>query len=167
MDIYSEKRVQLGTFVLVAIAIISDYAIMLVTDIIRALDYHSFRIELAAQKEFVLPAITSRAADDGWAFAFATALISLAAILRLRHSPDHIVRILTLGFCLQGLVVWAAMFCFCYFGFLGAPTLNQEPSFSYAAFFRFGSGAFPATLLALLVPLITAQFFYGDKRRWR
>jgi hypothetical protein len=100
-----------------------------------------------------MPPITQFAARFYWAFALAVVLICVVVVTLLRQSPTRLLQLLAIGLSAQALVVWFAMFCYCYLGLTGSMSLPfHDARFEFAQFFQFAFGVFPVTLGAILIP---------------
>ena len=150
---------RLASLVIVASTVVSSYIVLLIGYIIPRFFAQTYGIESANDLGLVIPPITKFAAAYAWEFAVPLVLICLCTILLARRFSTHLLQLLSAGLCAQGLIMWFAMFCYCYEGLTGGVSLHHEPSFSFNAFSHFGFGIFPATLLALLLPLL-ATFFH-------
>jgi hypothetical protein len=107
---------------------------------------------------------TRVASEHTWVFVLGILLVVVASVIGLKRSPGNALQITVVGLCMQGALVWVAMFCFCYSGFCGPMTLHHGPAFDPAEFVSFEAGVFPITLAALLAPII-ALCIHRKKRK--
>ena len=113
-----------------------------------------YRLKTLDETRAFMPAITRLAADYSWTLPVFLVGICLCSFVVLRRLPDKTVPCITVGLCAQGLVTWAAMFCFCYPAFTGGMCLHHGPEFEFERFVSCGAGVFPVTFVLLLAPMI-------------
>lgn len=102
---------------------------------------------------------TRLASGHSWGFAFLLAVILAFTCITLNRHPLRALQIAVVGLCAQGIVFWAAMFCFCYEGFCGPVSVHSGAQFSFVEFVKFEGGVFPVTLLGILIPVVAFGVF--------
>ena len=141
--------------VLVASSIVLSYAVWMAATVTRA--YYRFVYEcdaLDVARRAMIPEITQFAlGSEALVICLICALGILTAWSCRRHaSPLALIA----GVTGQLLVVWALGFCLCFGGFTDGGCLHHGPAFEFAQFLSAGYGLFPVTLVAILLPLVSA-----------
>ena len=147
---------RLASLVLAASTVVSSYIVLLIGCVLPKLFATIFGIHSATDLDILIPPITKFAARHAWAFASAAALICLVVIFLIRRSPAQVLQIVAVGLSAQALVVWLAMFCYCYNGLTGSMSFHHSSQFEFAQFFQFAFGVFPVTLCAIVAPALAA-----------
>jgi hypothetical protein len=144
---------RLPSLLLAAAAVVASYVVVVVGDLVPRFLQVSFKLkpeEIAGFMSYP----TRFAVGSSWVFVVGVLLAFLVALLLFRLRPLHVLRVTVVALCVQGVVVWIAFFCYCYQGFCGPMCLHHGPEFDPIEFARFEAGVFPASLVAILIPLI-------------
>jgi hypothetical protein len=153
----------LAITVLGASTVIGAYLILLVGDVLPGLFARLFPSASVTELDSFIPAITAAAARYSWAFAAGIILTALSGSALISRRPLRAAPLLVRTLSAQGLIVWAAMFCYFYGEFTGGMCLHHGPEFELRQFVRAGWGAFPATFAALVGPTLLTFFRRGDR----
>ena len=154
---------RLVSFALASTAVVASYIVLLIGYLVPRFFFTMFRTATPSDLDILMPPITQFAARFAWAFAFAVALVCIVVVILLRQSPARCLQFLAIGLCAQALVVWLAMFCYCYLGLTGSMSLHHDARFEFAHFFQFAFGVFPVTLCAILIPGLFAMLSPNDR----
>jgi hypothetical protein len=147
---------RLASLALLAFAAIFSYIAFWMGYLLRPLYAKLLGIKSWGDLEILMPAISRAAADHKWIFVVLIVLACVATIFLFRRLPARIPQLMVAGLCVQALVLWLAMFCYFYDGFLGTVSMHHNQVFDIEAFISFAYGAFPITLVAILFPLVIA-----------
>jgi hypothetical protein len=143
--------------------------ILVVTGLIfPALYARTLGMESALEASTLMLGPTKFATDHFWIFPVILAIACVAFIAAVSRWEAKAVELLISGLCAQGLIVWAAAFCFCFDIFTGPMCLHHGPEFELGLFFTACFGIFPVTLATLLVPIAAVfctEFFKNKKRK--
>ena len=151
-------------FIIAASTVVSCYFLVLVGDAVYPFFAAMFGTRERSDLAVLMPQLTQFAIRYSWAFAFAAVLIGIASALLSKRYPARILHFVTIDLSAQGLVVWFAMFCYCYDNFLGPVSLHHPQWFDFPNFFRFDFGVFPVTLCAILTPAFSALLSFNEGR---
>ena len=154
---------RLASFVLASTTVVASYIVLLISYVLPSFFFAIFRFATPSDLAILVPPITQFAARFAWAFALAVALVCIILVIMLRQSPSRCLQFLAIGLCAQALVVWLAMFCYCYLGLTGSMSLHHDARFEFAHFFQFAFGVFPVTLCAILIPGLFAMLSPNDR----
>jgi hypothetical protein len=143
----------LASFILAASAVVASYVVLLVGHVLPKLFANAYLIAPSSSDLVILmPPLTQFATRHTWVFALAIVLICVAVVLLFQRPGARVSPLVAIGLSAQALVVWFAMFCFCYDGFGGGMCLHHGPEFEFSQFMQFAFGVFPVTLCAIVVP---------------
>jgi hypothetical protein len=157
-------QTRIASFLLVASAAILSFVCVLIAWLVPPAFRSLYGLKSLDEVREFMPAITRLATGHSWFIAVSIVAVCLASLVALRRKPDRTVQCITVGLCAQGLVTWAAMFCFCFEGFTGPVSLHLGPRFEIIQFACFGAGVFPVTLALVVTPLIAALWPRGIPR---
>jgi hypothetical protein len=147
---------RIANFLLLASAGVLSFVCVVIGHIFPQMFRALYGLKTLDETRAFMPAITRIAADYSWTLPVFLAGICLCSFVVLRRLPDKPVPCITVGLCTQGLVTWAAMFCFCYPAFTGGMCLHHGPEFEFERFASCGAGVFPVTFVLLVAPMIVA-----------
>ena len=150
MSLTTDSR--LGCLVLAASTVVSSYIILLVGYVLPPVFAALYRLETLSQLDVLLSPVTKFAVQYEWAFASASCFIFAVAVILVRCSPARVLQFVTVGLCVQALVVWVAMFCFFYGELCGPISMHHPPWFNWEYFFKFAFAVFPVSLCAIVIP---------------
>ncbi len=135
-----------------------SHILLLFGAIFPGLYAQAYGIRTDTEAEMIMLAPSRFAVHYAWLFPLLLFVVCLAFHLAVSRRAWHTSGLLICGLCTQGLVVWAAAFCFCFDAFTGDMCLHHLPEFERERFLSAGFGVFPATLTALLVPIVVVAF---------
>ncbi|NLF16562.1 MAG: hypothetical protein GX595_04800 [Lentisphaerae bacterium] len=147
------KALQASVLMLCA-ALGFSHILFLFGDLFPILYAQAYRITTLAEAEIIMPAPSRFAVHYAWLFPLLLFVVWLVFLLAVSHGAWRTSEFLICGLCVQGLVVWAAAFCFFFDAFTGGMCLHHLPEFERERFLSAGFGVFPTTLTALLVPIV-------------
>lgn len=161
---------RLGSSLLVGAAIVKSYVVLVIGSMVPAFFAQTYQVRTLAEMDIYIPSVTQFASRFAWVFALSLVLLTTAVLTLLRRCPARYPRLLAMGLSSQGLVLWLAMFCFCFEVFRGPMSMHHGPRFEFSQFFQFAFGVFPVTLCAILWPGLVALFapedgFFDDTTR--
>ena len=154
---------RLASFVLAASTVVGAYIVLLIGYLVPRFFFTMFRTATPSDLDILMPPVTQFAARFAWAFASAVALVCIVAVFLLRQSPARCLQFLAIGLSAQALVVWLAMFCYCYLGFTGSISFHHDARFEFSQFFQFAFGVFPVTLCAIVISGFYAVLSPNDR----
>lgn len=149
---------RLANSLLAASAIVASYVILLVGYMLPGLFAGAYQLQTAVEVDMLMPPLTQFASRFAWVFVLIVVLVSVVALTLLQRASVRRTELLAIALSSQALVVWLAMFCYCFDGFRGPISLHHEPRFEFAQFIRLAFGVFPVTLCAILWPGFLALF---------
>lgn len=147
-------KTRVSILMLGSFALVSSYIILLVGDFVPRFYEVAYKATLSEVTNVIMLAPTRFASQHAWVFALGILLVVVAGIVVLKRRPVNVLPVTVVALCVQGALVWSAMFCFCYGGFCGAMSLHHGPAFDPVEFVSFEAGVFPITLVALSAPVI-------------
>ena len=147
---------RIASLLLIASAVTLSFVCVLVAWLVPPAFRLMYGLKSLDEVREFMPTITRLASDHPWFIAVLLAAVCVASLVALRRLPDSVIQCIVVGLCAQGLVTWAAMFCFCFEAFTGPMSLHHGPEFEFLQFASFGAGVFPVTLLLVAAPLIAA-----------
>ena len=147
---------RLASVVLAGSTVVASYIVLLIADIYPKRFANIYGLPSSTHPDILFATCTKFVVRYPWVFVSATALIWLVAVNFVRRFPARVLKFLAIGLSAQALVVWLAMFCFCYEEFQDFISLHHSPRFEFTAFCQFAYGVFPVTLLAIVTPAIIA-----------
>jgi hypothetical protein len=151
-----DMHIRIASFLLITSAVTLSFVCVLIAWLVPPAFRSLYSLKSFDEVREFMPAITRLASDHSWFIAVLLAGVCFASLVALRRLPDRAVQCITVGLCAQGLVMWAAMFCFCFEGLTGPMSLHHGPEFDVVTFVLFGAGVFPVTLLLVVAPMIAA-----------
>ena len=137
---------------LVGSAVLTGYAILRLADNLPRYFIVAYGLEPGEVRNF-MPIPTTFAVENSWIFVLLLSAVLMSSILALRLSRNS-VRVVVNGLCLQWMLLWIAMFCYCYEGFSGPFSLRSGPKFSLIQFLTFEMALFPVSFLGILLPIV-------------
>ena len=157
---------RLASLVLAASTVVSSYVVLLIGYVLPRLFARVFGIRAQSDLDILIPPITQFAARDAGIFASVVALVCLAVLIFTRRFPGRAFQFVAIGLSAQALVVWLAMFCYCFEGFLGSMSMHHDPQFEFAQFFQFAFGVFPVTLCAIVIVGLFASLSPNERNAY-
>lgn len=143
---------RLPGLLLAATAAVGSYVVLIVGNLVPRFFEVAWNLRPGEVAGVVSP-LTRFATTTSWVFVLAELLAVAVALLFFRLRPEQLIRVTVAALCVQGIVVWSALFCYCYDGFCGPMNLHHGPEFDLVRFCRFEAGVFPVTFLLMLLPL--------------
>ncbi|MEO7678234.1 MAG: hypothetical protein ABIV39_15865 [Verrucomicrobiota bacterium] len=147
---------RIASLLLIASAVTQSFVCLLIASLVTPFFRSTYRLKSWEEAREFMPTITRLASDHSWFIAVLLAAVCVASLVALQRQPDSPIQCIVVGLCAQGLVTWAAMFSFCFEGFIGPMSLHHGKEFEFFQFASFGTGVFPVTLLLVAAPLISA-----------
>ena len=143
---------RLTSLVLAASTVVSSYIVLLIGYVLPKFFASAYRVQSASDLDILIPPITRFAARHAWAFALLAAAICIAAVILCQRPHARVLQLVAVALSAQALVVWFAMFCYCYDGLTGPMSMHHSSEFEFGQFFQFAFGVFPVTLCAIVAP---------------
>ena len=147
---------RIASFLLMATAVTLSYVSVLIAGLVPPAFRAMYGLKSLEEVREFMPTLTRLASDHSWFIALLLAGVCLTSMMLLRRLPDRPVQCITVGLCAQMLVMWAAMFCFCFEGFTGPMSMHHGPEFDAVSFVSFGTGVFPVTFVLIIATLVGA-----------
>ena len=154
---------RLAGLILTASTVVSSYIVLFVSYVLPKFFATVFNAKSASDLDILIPPITRFAVRYAWAFALFAAAICMAAVLLCQRPRARILQLVAGALSAQGLVVWFAMFCYCYDGLTGPVSMHHSPELEFWSFVHFAFGVFPFTLCAIVAPGLFALFSPNDR----
>ena len=154
---------RLASLILAASAVVSSYIVILIGHVLPKLFATIYGISSPTDLIILMPPITQFATRHTWVLVLATALVCVVVVLLFQRPGARVSRLVAVGLSAQALVVWFAMFCYCYDGFSAPICLHHSSEFKFAQFIRFAFGVFPVTLCAIVAPGLFALFSPNER----
>ena len=154
---------RLASLVLAASTVVSSYIVLLIGYVLPKFFASAYGAQSASDLDILIPPITRFAARHAWAFALSAAVICIVAVILFQRPHARVFQLVAVALSAQALVVWFAMFCYCYDGLTGSMSLHHSSEFEFGQFFQFAFGVFPVTLCAIVAPGLTALFSPNDR----
>ena len=147
---------RLGSLVLTASTVVSSYIVLLIGYVLPKFFANAYNAKSASDLDILIPPITRFAVRHMWTFALFAAAICIVVIILFQRPHARVLQLVAVGLSAQALVVWLAMFCYCYDGLTGPMSMHHSSEFEFGQFFQFAFGVFPVTLCAIVAPALFA-----------